>query len=296
MQFRTNLLSITALLPLLPLTTAWWKPPANLSWQIVLNGSLVPFANMTVIDGDLFDTPANVWSDLRKAGHIPLCYFSAGSAENWRDDYKDFAAEDMGSTLEHWEDEKWLNVKSKKVRKIMQKRMDLAVEKGCVAIDPDNVDVYDNGGGGFSLTAPDSIEYVKWLVSEGHKRGLSVGLKNAASIVGDVLADVDFQVNEECGQIGECDLFRSFIEANKPVFGIEYVEGEPSRDTVDAICGNVESRGFSTVIKHLDLKEWVVYCNGTIPFKPKEGARSGASKQLRTGGLLNRYDSVRRAL
>ena len=80
----------------------------------------------------------------------------------------------------------------------MKDRMDLAVTKGCAAIDPDNIDAYDNGGGGFNLSAADAVDYVQFLATEGHKRGLAVGLKNGGVIVDRVLKDVDFQVNEQC--------------------------------------------------------------------------------------------------
>jgi hypothetical protein len=41
-----------------------------------------------------------------------------------------------------WEKEKWLNLNSDNVRQIMAKRLELAAEKGCDAVDPDNMDAY----------------------------------------------------------------------------------------------------------------------------------------------------------
>ena len=49
-----------------------------------------------------------------------------------------------------------MNLKSDNVRKIMQARLDVAKEKGCDGVDPDNVDGYDNENG-LDLTVNRSI-------------------------------------------------------------------------------------------------------------------------------------------
>lgn len=71
-----------------------------------------------------------------------LCYFSAGSYENWRPDAAQFTQSDLGLDLDGWAGEKWLNTNSENVRRIMKDRIDLAKEKGCDGVDPDNVDGY----------------------------------------------------------------------------------------------------------------------------------------------------------
>ncbi|RMZ66558.1 endo alpha-14 polygalactosaminidase precursor [Pyrenophora seminiperda CCB06] len=91
-----------------------------------------------VWDVDLFDTPPTTISALKAAGKIVICYFSAGTAEDWRDDYRDFATADMGKALPDWPNEKWVRTGSESVRNIMEKRIKLAADKGCDAIDPDN--------------------------------------------------------------------------------------------------------------------------------------------------------------
>lgn len=136
------------------------------------------------------------------------------------------------------------------------------------AIDPDNIDAFNNGGGGFNLTTTDAISYVQFLGSEGHKRGLAVGLKNGGDVLQDVLASVDFQVNEQCLQYNECTTSRPFIDVDKPVFEIEYRDSTPSQATVDSICTAPSRKGFSTLIKHMNLDSWQVACaiisNGTV--------------------------------
>jgi hypothetical protein len=121
--------------------------PAGSAWEIVLNNkdnvigdiNSVASESMSVIDIDLFDTPASTVSDL-KATMTVICYFSAGSKEDWRPDAGDFKEGDFGQGLEGWDGEYWVNVKSENVRAIMKKRIELAAKNGCSAVDPDNVD------------------------------------------------------------------------------------------------------------------------------------------------------------
>ena len=50
-----------------------------------------------IIDG--WDTTAASVAALKAKGGFPVCYFSAGTAENWRPDYATFSALDMGAAL-----------------------------------------------------------------------------------------------------------------------------------------------------------------------------------------------------
>jgi hypothetical protein len=117
-------------------------------FQIVLLGvpdmSKIPLppTDAPVWDIDLFDNPASTMKALKAAGKIVICYFSAGTAEDWRDDYRSFATADMGKVLPEWPNEKWIRIGSQSIRTIMAKRIKLAADKGCDAIDPDNTGVY----------------------------------------------------------------------------------------------------------------------------------------------------------
>jgi hypothetical protein len=98
----------------------------------------LPPTDAPVWDIDLFDNPTSTMKGLKAAGKIVICYFSAGTAEDWRDDYRDFAATDLGKVLPEWPNEKWIQTGSQSIRNIMAKRIKLAADKGCDAIDPDN--------------------------------------------------------------------------------------------------------------------------------------------------------------
>ena len=95
-----------------------------------------------VWDIDLFDNPVTTIETLKAAGKIVICYFSAGTAEDWRDDYGSFATADLGKVLPEWPNERWLRTGSQSIRALMAKRIKLAADKGCDAIDPDNTDGY----------------------------------------------------------------------------------------------------------------------------------------------------------
>ncbi|KAK7422825.1 hypothetical protein QQX98_001387 [Neonectria punicea] len=253
-------------------TTSIWQPAISDSWQIVLlkpikvddDGTVTP--DVKVFDLDVYDNDADTIKALQKAGKKVICYFSAGSWENWRDDKDDFQKADLGKVLDGWPDERWIDVRSNNVRKIMKKRIKYAADKGCDAIDPDNVDGFQNDNG-LDMTAKDAVDFIKFLSETAASYNMSTGLKNAGDIIADVLEYVHFSVNEQCVEYSECETFAAFIEADKPVFNIEYPTGtfnNVSASVKDEICshsGNsTGTEGFSTVIKKLKLDGWVEFC------------------------------------
>ena len=242
---------------------SFWSPTLSTSWQIELAHPLTNTTfNASVYDIDMFENNSTTIDGLHKQGRKVICYFSAGSFENWRSDVTSFNNKtDLGKPLDGWPGEWWLNTNSSNVRSIMLSRLDLAVTKGCDGVDPDNVDGYDNDNG-LSLTQADAIDYVKFLADAAHARYLSLGLKNAGEIIPQVLGMMQWAVNEQCGQYGECDTWQPFVEAGKPVFNIEYPDGAPNvaAQKVNSICGNSDAKGFETVLKEMDLNDWVEAC------------------------------------
>lgn len=232
----------------------WWRPAPKTSWQIQLSGKINTSIRVKVYDIDLFDAPKATIDKLHSRGVKVICYFSAGSFEDWREDASAFPLILLGNPLAGWPGEQWLDIRRiDLLAPIMQARLDLAAEKGCDAVDPDNVNGYDNPSG-FPLTAEDQLTYNKWLAAEAHSRGLAVGLKNDLNQVGELVAHFDFAVNEQCIQFQECDLLLPFIEANKPVFGIEY-KGQKTK-----ICKQAKRLKFDTLIKKRIVGAWRVSC------------------------------------
>lgn len=231
-----------------------WKPTPGTSWQIQLQGTINASHKVKMYDVDLFDTPQSVIDTLHSRGVKVVCYFSAGGFEEWRDDANAFPSDVLGNPLDGWPGERWLDIRRIDVlAPIMEARLDLAEEKRCDGVDPDNVDGYTNATG-FPLTAEDQLHYNQWLAEEAHARGMAVGLKNDLDQIPDLVGHFDFAVNEQCVQYQECDLLTPFIIANKPVFGIEY-KGKKNK-----VCAEANRRNFDTLMKRLELNSWRRAC------------------------------------
>ncbi len=125
------------------------RPPLTVSstWQWQLQGDLDTSVDADVYDIDLFETSADDIAGLQADGRIVVCYFSAGSYEGWRPDADRFADRDLGETLDGFEDERWLDVRSDTVRAVIEGRLDRAVAAGCDGVEPDNVDGADQRHG-----------------------------------------------------------------------------------------------------------------------------------------------------
>src|SRR5262249_44643767 len=67
-----------------------WTPAPRTSWQWQLTGTIDTRFDVAMYDIDLFDAPQSVIDSLHASGRIVICYFSAGSYENWRPDTGDF--------------------------------------------------------------------------------------------------------------------------------------------------------------------------------------------------------------
>ena len=151
MQSGSNSASQNTTVPTInpPVNGSFWQPSGNHSWQIVLenpielnSSSLSVSPNVDVFDIDLFTNSETVLQSLRQLGKKVICYFSAGSYEPDRPDSSQFQTSDMGDDVSGWPGEKWLNISSVNVRNIMAARIQLASQKGCDGVDPDNVDGY----------------------------------------------------------------------------------------------------------------------------------------------------------
>jgi hypothetical protein len=255
-----------------------WQP-VDAPFQIVLSKIVTPKNNSrtpieptfaSVFEVDLFDTPVSTFRTLKRQGTKIICYFSAGTSEDWRPDYKDFQAADKGACYEGWAGERWLDIRNPGVWRVIRNRIRLAQRKGCDAIDPDNVDVanntngigtpilgnftngltnFTNGTQSFingtrsltnvtALTNNDTIAYVKKIAREAHRLRMAYGLKNAPELLPHVINVTDFAVNEQCAQddeSGGCGVYANFTKMGKPVYHIEYANYTTDPQTLDVV-------------------------------------------------------------
>lgn len=230
-----------------------WRPRPGTSWQWQLKGTIDTSFDVQMYDIDLFDTPRSTIASLQAQGRKVVCYFSAGSWENWRPDAGQFPARVRGRD-NGWPGEKWLDIRALDVlAPIMKARLDLARSKGCDGVEPDNVDGYANNTN-FPLSDQDQLRFNIWLANAAHARGLSIGLKNDLDQVQQLEPYFDWAINEQCYQYQECDLLSPFVAAGKAVFGVEY-SGNPQQ-----FCPELNALNFDWLKKDINLTAYRLAC------------------------------------
>jgi hypothetical protein len=225
------------------------KPPRppDAQWQYQLQGVVDRSNPARVFDIDGDGTPRSTVRALRRAGRYVVCYFSAGTYEDFRADAGRLPARVRGRAVEGFENERWLDIRRLDViGPVLRDRMRACASKGFDAVEPDNVDGYANASG-FPLRRSDALRFTRWLASTAHGLGLAVGLKNATGLVSALAGRFDFAVVEQCLQYDECDRYRPFVTRHKPVYEVEY-EG-----TTAGLCPRAKALAINTILKDVDL-------------------------------------------
>jgi len=240
----------------------WYRPGTKTTWQYQLTGDLNLDYDATVWGIDLFDHDEATIAAIQGQGRKVICYFSAGSGEDWRPDYDQIDPAALGEPLDGWPGERWLDFRHPSVLSVMRGRLDLAVSKGCDGVDPDNVDTFTQNSG-FQLSESDQIAYNRWMANRAHERGLAVGLKNDLDQVDALVEYYDFQVNEQCHEYNECDVLQPFVDAGKPVFNVEYPGSEGDANAyAPELCPQALAADLRTVMSPLELDgTWRVACD-----------------------------------
>lgn len=236
-----------------------WIPKPGTSWQWDLSGTVSELeiaADVYDIDG--FENDAEVVSQLHAAGKKVICYLSVGTHEPGRPDAEDFPKAGLGKYWPEW-GETYIDIRSEAIRAVIAKRLDMCQAKGFDGVEPDNMDMFEGGQSdtGFPLTEADGVDYAKWLASETHARGMSIGQKNASSITAEIEADFDWALTEDCYADGWCDDMKSYPAHGKAMFMCEYTDTD-----VDfaAACEDGEAQLFSPILKGRDLDSAVQFC------------------------------------
>jgi len=245
-----------------PITSgSWTRPALNVTWQWQLDGPINTSYDVDLYDVDLWETPDATIQALQAQGRTVLCYFSAGSGDEDRDDYDGFAASDLGRQLDGYPSERWLDVRSETVWQVMLARLDLAKQRGCDGVEPDNVDGYTNNPG-FDLTARDQLAFNRNLANEAHMRGLAIALKNSGDQATELVDYYDLDLNEECHEYEECDQLDPFTDADKPVLNVEYTNTKAQADALaQTVCPVANAANLRTLILPDNLDDaWRVNC------------------------------------
>jgi len=222
-----------------------------------LQGDVTVPAGTRVVDADLFDVDAAQVAQWRKDGIYPICYMSAGSFEDWRADAALYPKSVLGKDYEGWPGEKWLDIRQiAKLAPIIKERLDLCREKGFRGVDPDNIDGYLTDTG-FNISRDDALRFVRWMANEAHKRGLTIGQKNAPDMVKDLAGLLDFAITESPVTYDHGHYFTPYVAQHKPVFAIEYLIGASK---IDRFCQEVRKFGFQGINANPELDGKNHYC------------------------------------
>ena len=235
-----------------PATVTRRIPPVQAAWSYNIGGSDALNAGRTptgvVVSLDLHNVTQATITRLRGAGKYVVCYYSAGSSENYRLDVQSQRLLDpalnLGEILKGdggvWAGEKWLDIRgfgaptsgtTATIRSVMTARLGLAREKGCDAVEPDNVDAWSNdvsrrapaGTPANAVSPQDQLAYNHWTAQTAHALGLSVLLKNDLEQIPALLASYDGALNEQCFDFeGDCEQLLPFRDAGKAVYVVEY--------------------------------------------------------------------------
>ncbi len=231
-------------------TSMFAAPPGpGASWQIQLDGGVPLATGAQIVEVD-WQVPAHQVTQLNEAGAYTVCYFSAGSWEDWRPDASDYPESVLGEQLDDWPGERYVDLRDlAALGPLWAARLDACAAAGFDAVDPDNMDAYSNPSG-FGLTEDDSAGAFVWLSEQAHARGLAIALKNSPEIADRVLGAADLAVVEECLTHDFCDAFVGFVEAGKPVLLVEYIEDGASLSTM---CAPARELGLSLLVHRLAL-------------------------------------------
>lgn len=230
-----------------PADARWDPRPTTSPWQIQLQGRIDLGVRARVYEIDGQEGSEATVRRLHRRGRRVICYINAGAWESYRPDADRFPPEVLGKRYVGFPDERWLDIRRiDLLGPLLGARVDTCRSKGFDAVDPDNVNGYQNDTG-FPLTAADQLAFNRWLADEIHDRGMAAILKNDGPQVPDLVGPFDGAVVEECFQYRECGLYNPFLRAGEPVYAIEY------RRPSAAACRVARRRRISLIFKRPSL-------------------------------------------
>ncbi|HEY3959159.1 MAG TPA: endo alpha-1,4 polygalactosaminidase [Solirubrobacteraceae bacterium] len=198
-----------------------WVMPQHLTWYWQIQGAVNNSEPVAAYDIDGFENTAAEVAALHAKNIHVICYMDVGTSENYRSDFSSFPAAVQGSS-NGWPGEKWLDVRQLSVLEpIMIKRFEMCKEKGFDAVEPDNMDGYENSTG-FPITAAQQATYDEWVATEVHSLGMAVLQKNDGEQTATLEPHFDGALDEQCNQYSECSNFQAYLKAGKPVLNAEY--------------------------------------------------------------------------
>jgi hypothetical protein len=219
-KFAFALAALATLAVAAPAAAYWHPKPTIAPWQWQLHGrfELTPGASVYDLDGFRYSA-ADVFA-IHAKGARAICYLDLGGWEEDRPDAARFPQAALG--IEARPGVRWLDIgRYRRFAPLIERRIAMCARKGFDAVDPDDLDAYENRTG-FRIDARDQLRYNRWVAAAVHADGMAVALENDERQVEELVGSFDFAVDERCFQYEECEFGGAFIDAGKAVFEAEY--------------------------------------------------------------------------
>jgi hypothetical protein len=224
-----------------------WQLPARPTWYWQLDGTINNSEPASIYDVDGFGTSAAEVAKLHSLGKHVVCYIDVGTWENYRPDKGRFPTSVLGKP-NGWPGERWLDIRRLSVLEpIMTARFKMCARKRFDAVEPDNIDGFENDTG-FHITARDQLRYDEWVANEVHSLGMAVLQKNDPEQARTLQPYFDGVLDEQCNQYQECGSFKPYLRAGKPVLNAEY-----QRSLYPGFCRADERAGIMGALYDLAL-------------------------------------------
>lgn len=240
---------------------AWWQPTSATTFDWYLDDLQDGDSfNAEVVDVDAFTTSAAQVAQLHAQGKKVIAYISVGTIEDDRPDVSLLPKAVIGKKYPEWPHEKWLDIRQlDKLKPWLNSRFNMILSKGFDAVEPDNLDSYDNETG-FAITIEDTKKYCDLLISLAHTNGLGIGQKNVPDLTIVYSAKFDWVLTEDAFKQGWQEQLKPYSVLNKPVFAVEYTDETSQSTFASTVCAQAKMLGYFAILKKRELDKWKFNC------------------------------------
>jgi hypothetical protein len=231
------------------------RPATDLSWQVQLSGSFDGSFDVELYYVDLDNLTSTERASMAHQNRQLACYLSAGSFEPWRGDAAAFPTEVLGNTLAGYPNERWLDIRSSAVARLMLARLDQFKSNGCSSVVVANVTTSGEDSG-FAISSMEQNDYLFWLSEQLHLRGIGAALATADDRLRAMEPYFDWAFAQSCWVDTQCSDYAPFVSATKAVLAVEF--GDAS--TSSTLCQGVAGSGVNLLVKPQDLGASRIAC------------------------------------
>lgn len=217
-----------------------WRPTPGLTWFWQLTGTIDMTQNVDVYDID-YQVSQSVVEALHAQGKKVIAYVPVGNWEPYRPDSDDFPEEVLCGPIPGWP-ERYIDIRSPLVVTLIKARIALAAASGFDGIEGDVVDLHlVNTGCAPPISESQMTSYLQDLAAYAHSLGLAYFAKNVPENAVEWSQFTDGAVVEEAYYYNEAAGYMPYVDADKPVFAVEYGPDKPT----DTQCADANQRRYA---------------------------------------------------